>query len=239
MEGAPGETVTGVREAVRAGGLFRGDGKVIVLLSGGRDSVCLLDVAVALRAPDSVSALHLNYGLRASAGAEQRHCEHLCEHLGVELSAVSPEHHPPGGAEPGNLQAWAREERYAAAFALARELEATGEVPVASGHTASDQVETILYRLAASPGRRALLGMAPSDRTRFGQRLIRPLLGITREQNGLRLDRAPFKVFAATEEFELVEGPRIGITKATDVPWRFEVAGSAFNPAGRTGTDTG
>src|SRR5204863_86520 len=55
-------------------------------------------------------------------------------------------------------------------------------VPVASGHTASDQVETILYRLAASPGRRALLGMAPSDRTRFGQRLIRPLLGITREQ---------------------------------------------------------
>ena len=55
-------------------------------------------------------------------------------------------------------------------------------MPVASGHTASDQVETILYRLAASPGRRALLGMAPSDRTRFGQRLIRPLLGITREQ---------------------------------------------------------
>ena len=43
-------------------------------------------------------------------------------------------------------------------------------------------METILYRLAASPGRRALLGMAPSDRTRFGQRLIRPLLGITREQ---------------------------------------------------------
>jgi tRNA(Ile)-lysidine synthase len=48
---------------------------------------------------------------------------------------------------------------------------------VAAGHTASDQVETILYRLAASPGRRALLGM----RAREG-RLVRPLLGITREQ---------------------------------------------------------
>jgi tRNA(Ile)-lysidine synthase len=48
---------------------------------------------------------------------------------------------------------------------------------VATGHTASDQVETILYRLAASPGRRALLGMAPRE-----GRIVRPLLGITREQ---------------------------------------------------------
>ena len=182
MEGAPGDAVTGVREVVRAGGLLAGERQMIVLLSGGRDSVCLLDVAVALRAPASVTALHLNYGLRDSAGAEQRHCEHLCELLGVELSAASPEHSPPGGGEPGNLQAWAREERYAAAFALARKLDAAGGVPVASGHTASDQVETILYRLAASPGRRALLGMAPRDRTRLGQPLIRPLLGVTREQ---------------------------------------------------------
>ena len=37
------------------------------------------------------------------------------------------------------------------------------DVPIAAGHTATDQVETILYRLAASPGRRALLGMAPRD----------------------------------------------------------------------------
>ena len=48
---------------------------------------------------------------------------------------------------------------------------------IATGHTASDQVETILYRLAASPGRRALLGMVASE-----GRLIRPLLGVTREQ---------------------------------------------------------
>ena len=53
---------------------------------------------------------------------------------------------------------------------------------IASGHTASDQVETILYRLAASPGRRALLGMLPSDRTESGQPLVRPLLSITRAQ---------------------------------------------------------
>ena len=75
---------------------------------------------------------------------------------------------------PGNLQAWAREVRYAAGRAhRLRERDAL----IATGHTASDQVETILYRLAASPGRRALLGMAASE-----GRLIRPLLGVTREQ---------------------------------------------------------
>jgi tRNA(Ile)-lysidine synthase len=73
----------------------------------------------------------------------------------------------------GNLQAWARDVRYAEAgrIALAR------DGLIATGHTASDQVETILYRLAASPGRRALLGMVASE-----GRLIRPLLGVSREQ---------------------------------------------------------
>jgi tRNA(Ile)-lysidine synthase len=50
---------------------------------------------------------------------------------------------------------------------------------VATGHTATDQVETILYRLAASPGRRALLGMSASE-----GRLVRPLLGLTRQATG-------------------------------------------------------
>ena len=200
MGGAPGDAVRSVREAVRAGGLLASGEPLIVLLSGGRDSVCLLDVALALQPPQTVTALHLNYGLRDSADADERHCALLCEHLGVALRLVrsdrasaaqsagsretgAGEGTPPAGRhEGGNVQAWAREERYRASCELARELDPAGGAPVASGHTASDQVETILYRLAASPGRRALLGMAPSDRTRFGQRLIRPLLGVTREQ---------------------------------------------------------
>ncbi len=114
-------------------------------------------------------ALHVNYGLRPEAEEEERHCRELCERLGVELEVVRAER--PAGA--GNLQAWARELRYGAADELARELEAL----VATGHTATDQVETILYRLAASPGRRALLGMSPRE-----GRLVRPLLELTREQ---------------------------------------------------------
>lgn len=174
-----------VRAAVRATGLLDGDSTLVAMLSGGHDSVCLLDVAVALRGSGAVHALHVNYGLREAADADERHCASLCAELDVELSVVRAGQAP--GKEQGNLQAWARELRYAAAERLAHELDQNagegepdaGEADtlIATGHTASDQVETILYRLAASPGRRALLGMAAAQ-----GRLVRPLLSITREQ---------------------------------------------------------
>jgi tRNA(Ile)-lysidine synthase len=157
-------------------------------------------VAVALRTPARVSALHVNYGLREQADADERHCVALCDRLGVALEIVRERRPEPSagpepcagpetpagpaahaaaasasasGPAPGNLQAWAREVRYREAERVARGNDAL----VATGHTASDQVETILYRLAASPGRRALLGMVASE-----GRLVRPLLGVTREQ---------------------------------------------------------
>ena len=60
-------------------------------------------------------------------------------------------------------------------------------------------------------------------------------LGITREHDGLPLDRPPFEVHARDEEPEIVRGRRIGITKAIDKPWRYALAGSRFvsRPSGR------
>jgi tRNA(Ile)-lysidine synthase len=201
--GVAGGEVERVCEVVRAAGLLAGSGPLVAMLSGGRDSVCLLDVAVALRGPGAVHALHVNYGLRAGADGDERHCASLCAALGVELSVVHAQAGGAGegatGGEPwtgsgtgaggeaaageGNLQAWARALRYGAAERLASELEdgAGGRdspaTLVATGHTASDQVETILYRLAASPGRRALLGMPARE-----GRLVRPLLSVSRER---------------------------------------------------------
>jgi tRNA(Ile)-lysidine synthase len=143
----------------RAARLLRGE--VVVLLSGGRDSVCLLDLAARLAGP--VTALHVNYRLRDSADGDEAFCAELCERLGVALRVHRP------GAPVGNVQAWAREVRYAEAAKL--------DGWIATGHTATDQVETVLYRLAASPGRRALLGMPARE-----GRLIRPLLECTREE---------------------------------------------------------
>jgi tRNA(Ile)-lysidine synthase len=158
-----------VLERARAGGLLPAGAPVVVLLSGGRDSVCLLDVAVRLAGPAAVSVLHVNYGLRDDSDADERHCAALCEALGVPLATERPRR--PEGS--GNLQAWARDVRYACATGLAVARDAV----VAAGHTADDQVETILYRLASSPSRRALLGMPPRD-----GRLVRPLLACTRAE---------------------------------------------------------
>jgi tRNA(Ile)-lysidine synthase len=77
--------------------------------------------------------------------------------------------------EGGNLQDWARDLRYEAAEEFAQEL--GPEAVIAVAHSADDQAETILYRLFASPGRRALQGMSP----RRG-RIIRPLLGLRRSE---------------------------------------------------------
>jgi len=155
-------------ERVRADGLLASGRPVVVLISGGRDSTCLLDLAVRITGREVVGALHVNYGLRDGAAADEAHCAWLCERLGVSLEVRRPRR-----PHTGNLQAWARDQRYGAAAALA----ATRGADVAAGHTATDQVETILYRLASSPSRRALLGMRPREGA-----LVRPLLPFTREQ---------------------------------------------------------
>lgn len=151
-------------ERVRAAGLLPEGGRTVVLLSGGRDSVCLLDVAARL---GEASALHVNYGLREQADADEAACRSLCARVGVALEVHR------AGAPQGNVQAWARTVRYAAGTAAAERRDAL----LAVGHTATDQAETILYRLASSPSRRALLGMSERE-----GRLVRPLLGVTRAQ---------------------------------------------------------
>src|ERR1022692_3539740 len=163
-----------VREHVRAGGLLpercfrdgagvtdgsgtvRDGGGVVAMLSGGRDSVCLLDICAALCGAERVHALHVNYGLRAESDEDERHCRALCERLGVEIEVVRARRDE---GTTGNLHAWARALRYGAARELAKALEqgvdgvskrpvprARGGQPflIATGHTATDQVETIL-----------------------------------------------------------------------------------------------
>jgi tRNA(Ile)-lysidine synthase len=145
----------------RESGLVRAGEPLLVMVSGGGDSVALLDIAQRLGA--SVSALHVNYGLREGADADQALVQQLCDERDIPLTV---EH--VSLPDSGNLQERARDARYALAERLA-------DGDYAAAHTASDQAETVLYRLAVSPGSRALHGMAP----RRG-RLVRPLLEVTR-----------------------------------------------------------
>ncbi|MEJ7783906.1 MAG: tRNA lysidine(34) synthetase TilS [Solirubrobacteraceae bacterium] len=156
-------------ERIRGTGLLPEGGQFVVLLSGGRDSVCLLDVAARITSEAGVLALHVNYGLRDGADADEAACRSLCARLRVQLEVERVTR--PDGA--GNMQAWARDVRYGAGAQLAEHRDAL----LLAGHTATDQAETVLYRLASSPSRRALLGMTLKE-----GRLVRPLLGVTREQ---------------------------------------------------------
>jgi tRNA(Ile)-lysidine synthase len=146
----------GLRERVeafiRSRELIEPGGEVVCLVSGGPDSTCLLHVVRALGY--RASALHVDHGLR---GAESDEDARFCrEVLGAEVISV------PGGETEAAL----REARYAAT--AGRGLRATG-------HTASDQVETVLYRLVArgEPGR-------IEERREDG--VVRPLLEVWREE---------------------------------------------------------
>ena len=129
---------------------------VLALVSGGADSACAWGVVRELGY--DVEALHVEHGLRGAEGLED--AAH-CAGLGATVVAVDVEDGP-------NLEARARRARYAAA----RE-HAAGR-PIVTGHTLSDQAETVLYRLVSSSGARAIRAMRPA-----AGGIVRPLLCAT------------------------------------------------------------
>ncbi len=152
--------------AIRESGLVQRGSGGIALVSGGPDSACLLAGLAEVAGPERVTALHVNYGLRAESGEDEEVAARLCADLGVALEVERP------GDPEGNIQSWAREARYRAAERLRQD---RGADWIAVGHTRSDRAETVIYRLASSPGARSLLGMSASRGP-----LIRPLLSLTR-----------------------------------------------------------
>jgi tRNA(Ile)-lysidine synthase len=129
---------------------------VLALVSGGADSVCALGLLRGLGY--EVEALHVEHGLRGADGlADAAHCAGL----GATVVAVDVAAGP-------NVEARARDARYAAAR------EHAGERPIVTGHTLSDQAETVLYRLVSSSGARAIRAMRPS-----AGGIVRPLLCVT------------------------------------------------------------
>jgi DNA-3-methyladenine glycosylase len=80
-------------------------------------------------------------------------------------------------------------------------------------------------RLAAMRRRR---GIADERLLCSGPGRLCEALGVTAKHNGMRLDAPPFALFARSGTVEVVAGPRIGITKAADLPWRYGLKGSRF-----------
>ncbi len=150
-------------------------GALVVGLSGGADSVALLDALATLAGPRDVQviAAHLDHGLRPDSAEDAAFCRSLCEQLGVTFRSEVADVRGRARSERGGLEQAARRERYCFLNRVRRE---TGAAAIAVAHTRDDQAETLLLRLLRGAGATGLGGMRP----RAG-RIVRPLLDVSRE----------------------------------------------------------
>jgi tRNA(Ile)-lysidine synthase len=135
--------------------------RVIVAVSGGADSVCLLHLLLVLRDPYALAlhVAHLHHGLRGSeADRDEAFVRREAERLGLSCTVerLTPTDYAP--LKKLSRQAAARELRYAF---LRRTAERVGATRIALGHTADDQVETILLRLLQGSGPEGWGGIPP------------------------------------------------------------------------------
>jgi tRNA(Ile)-lysidine synthetase-like protein len=161
-----------IEEHIRRHELIEPGGEVCCFVSGGADSTCLWHALGALGY--RVSALHVDHGLRgAESDADARFCAETLAAEVVERDGT------------GLSEAELRAERYALA----------GERLRATGHTASDQVETILYRLASR-------GSATGIDVRRADGVVRPLLPVWRAETEAycRAEGLAFRVDASNPD---------------------------------------
>jgi tRNA(Ile)-lysidine synthase len=166
----PSELRDRVERVIRSRELIAPGGEVVCLVSAGPDSTCLWHALRELGY--SVSALHVNHGLR---GDESEDDARFCaEVLGAEVVNA-----------PGTTEAELRDLRYSFAADRLR----------ATGHTASDQVETVLYRLVSS-------GRPGAIKAKREDGVVRPLLTVWREETEAycRAADLPFRVDSSNRD---------------------------------------
>jgi tRNA(Ile)-lysidine synthase len=160
-------------------------GKLVVAVSGGPDSVCLLHTLLALRDKLGVTlhVAHLDHQLRGDESeADARYAADLAQRLDLPATVERRDVKAYRRSKRLTLEEAAREVRY---NFLAEVAEKTGAHAVAVGHTLDDHIETILMHLIRGSGTRGLRGLQPSSTWRSGKvalNVIRPLLEIRREE---------------------------------------------------------
>lgn len=168
---SPGDRLV---EAVRQGlvrcGVAPTD-RLVVAASGGVDSMALLHAFVEVRQPIMVATI--DHGLDGGSGETAAFVLSEAARLGIEAETVAVQ------VEPGNVQAQARDARYAALADAARRQSCAA---VATGHTATDQAETVLMSLIRGAGLRGLAGMPQRRPLADGVDLVRPMLQLSRAE---------------------------------------------------------
>ncbi|MBC7246249.1 MAG: tRNA lysidine(34) synthetase TilS [Actinobacteria bacterium] len=173
-----------VSMTLRRWSMLRPGDRVVVAVSGGADSLVLLDVLNELAPLEGVTltVLHVDHGLRPRSGEEAAFVEEVAARYRLPFHAEKVD--VPARESGMSPEEAAREARYRA---FAREMERTGAQGLATGHTADDRVETVLLRLFAGAGPGGLGGIPPRR-----DRYIRPLIEVWRREIEAYVPFLPF-----------------------------------------------
>lgn len=206
------------------------EGRYLIGLSGGADSVALLTALL----PDirgkriQAEAVHVNHGLRgAEADGDERFCEELCRREGVAMKACRVD------LAGRKDEASAREARYGA---FRNEYAAFGADGLILAHHADDQAETFLMRLLRGAGPDGLACMK-ADEQSGGLHILRPMLGLRRDEirEVLRADGIGWREDASNGDTAYLRN-RI---RRELMPEMERIAGTAVEKIGRVATAIG
>lgn len=164
------------------------DQPCLLAFSGGLDSLVLLHAVQHLRPDLPLRVAHVDHGLQAASAQWAQHCAALCQRWQLEFACLRPAQAPPSG----NLEAWAREQRYALLQAALQ-----ADEVLLTAHHLRDQAETVLLNLLRGSGPAGLAAM-PSRRALGEHSLLRPLLQVHPEV---------LQAYAAQHNLPVLEDP--------------------------------
>lgn len=170
-----------VKKIIERYNMFSPGDRILVGVSGGPDSVCLLHILNRCRKDMALSlhVVHINHGIRKrESKREEKFVSHLAGRMGLPITVKSLDVPSYARRKKLTVEEAARDMRYSAFEQLAGKLNAK---KIALGHTASDQVETVLMHLLRGSGPQGLSGIPPV-RKLGSTAVVRPLIEVNREE---------------------------------------------------------
>ena len=174
-----------VLKNIQSSNLIQTGQKILVAVSGGPDSVCLLHILFKLQKILAISlhVAHLDHGLRGTESEDDaRYVAKLAQNMGIPVTVEKKDVEAYQKTHRLSLEEAAREVRYSFFAATAQ---AVGAELTATGHTFNDQTETILLHIIRGTGTRGLRGLQPKQTLRFQNKnieIIHPLLTVRHEE---------------------------------------------------------